>query len=73
MILGEERILVVAAGLLKRRGKLLVVDIGDALKEEQRKDIGLEVGCIDRPAQDVCRLPQVRLQDREVEGRTKSL
>ena len=34
----------VAAGLVERRGVLLVVDVADALEEQQREDVALEVG-----------------------------
>jgi hypothetical protein len=38
---------------------LLVPDIADSLEEQQREDVGLEVGRIHRAAQDVGRLPEV--------------
>ena len=37
-------------------------DIADSLKKEQRKDVGLEVGRIDRTAKDVGCFPEVRFQ-----------
>ena len=59
VVLREERVLLVAAGLRQRRGVLLVVHVGDALEEQQREDVGLEVGGIDRAAQDVGGLPEM--------------
>jgi hypothetical protein len=35
----------------------LVPDIADSLEEQQREDIGLEIGCIHRSTQDVGGLP----------------
>src|SRR5207249_2929118 len=43
----------------------LVIDVADAFEEEQREDVALEVGLIDRPAQDVRRTPKVLLQLRK--------
>lgn len=40
----------------------LVPNIADALQEKQREYIGFEVSCIDRPPQDIRRLPKVALK-----------
>ena len=61
-------IFVVAAGLLECRGSLFVVDVADPLKEHQREDVGLEVGCVDRAAEDVGGIPEHRFEGRVSEG-----
>ena len=62
VVLRKAGVLLVAAGLGQRGLILLVVDIGDALEEQQREDVGLEVGRIHRPAQDVGGFPEVRFE-----------
>jgi hypothetical protein len=53
----------VLAVLGEHRGVLLVPDVADAFEEEQRQDVGLPVGAIDRAAaQDVRGLPEVGLE-----------
>ncbi len=47
---------------------LLVPGIADALKEQQGKDIGLEVSRIHRGTQDVSRLPEAGLKLTEGNG-----
>jgi uncharacterized membrane protein len=47
------------AGLVHDLLVLLVPDITDALEEQQRKDVGLEVSRIHRAAQDVGGFPEV--------------
>ena len=59
VVLRELGVLLVAAGFRQRRRVFLVVDIGDALEEEQREDVGLEVGGVHRAAQDVGGFPEV--------------
>ena len=59
VVLREEGVLFVAAGLRQRRLVLLVVNVRDTLEEQQREDVGLEVGRIHRTAQDVRSFPQV--------------
>jgi len=59
--LGEQCQLCVAA-LLDDLGVFLVPDIADAFEEEQRKDVGLEVSCVHRAAQDVGGYPKVRFK-----------
>lgn len=41
---------------------LLVANVRDALKEQQREDVGLEVRRIHWPAQDVGRFPEMRFE-----------
>ena len=62
VVLGEGGEVEIAAGKLERLGELLVVDVGDPLEEEQREDVALEVGLIDRAAQDVRRTPKMLLE-----------
>lgn len=38
---------------------LVIVDIGNAFEEEQRKDVALEVRRVHRPAQDIGRFPEM--------------
>ena len=53
----------VLAILGEHRGVLLVPHVADALEEEQRQDVRLPVGAVDRAAaQDVGGLPEVRLE-----------
>ena len=47
---------------LQSRCAFLIMHIGDALKEKERKYIRLEIRCIHRPSQNVCRLPKMGLQ-----------
>ena len=62
VLLGQVRILLVAIRLLQGTRPLLVVDIGDALEEQEGKDVGLVVGGVDGSAQDVRGRPEVQLQ-----------
>ena len=59
VVLRELGVFLVAAGFRQRGLVFLVVHIGDALEEEQREDVGLEVGGIDRAAQDVRGFPEM--------------
>ena len=53
MTLRNERVRLVAVRFGQRRCVLLVVHVGDALEEEEREDVALEVGCVDQAVQDV--------------------
>jgi len=57
--LREAGVFLVAARLVQRGPILLLVHVGDALEEEQREDISLEVGGIHRVTLDVGGLPEV--------------
>jgi hypothetical protein len=46
----------------------LVPDVTNSLEEEQREDVGLEIGSIYRAAQDVGGLPEVGLQPIQYDG-----
>ena len=59
VVLREPGVFLVAAGFGQRGLVLLVMDVRDAFEEEQREDVGLEVGGIHRPPQDVRRFPEV--------------
>ena len=59
VVLRELGVFLIAAGFRQRRRVFLVMHIRDAFEEQQREDVGLEVGGIHRPAQDVGRLPEV--------------
>jgi hypothetical protein len=39
-----------------------IPNITDVFEEQWRKDVGFEVGCVDRSAQDVGGVPEVVLQ-----------
>ena len=58
MLLREVRELLVSIRVSKGLDPLLVVDVADPLQEEQGKDVGLEVGGIDWPAEDVGSIPE---------------
>ena len=58
MLLGKIRELLVSIRVSKGLDPLLVVDVADPLQEEQGKDVGLEVGGIDWPAEDVGSIPE---------------
>jgi hypothetical protein len=45
--------------------EFLVPDITDALEEQERKDVGLEVGCIHRATQDVGGFREVTFESAE--------
>jgi len=62
VVLWEDRIFFVTTGLRQRSLMLLVMHVGDALKEQQWENVGFEIGCIDRTAKDIGRLPQVRFK-----------
>jgi hypothetical protein len=57
--LGKPGQLLGIAGLIDDLLVFLVPDVADALEEQQREDVGLEVGRIHRAAQDVGGLPEV--------------
>ena len=59
VVLRELGIFLVTAGFRQRRRIFLVIHIRDALEEEQREDVGLEIGRIHRAAQDIRGLPEV--------------
>jgi hypothetical protein len=59
VILREQGVLLVAARFVECFGDFFIVDVGDAFEEQQWEDARLEVGSIDRPAQDVRGFPAV--------------
>jgi hypothetical protein len=61
VVLGKERVLLVALGFGQRYRVLLVVRIGNALEEEQREDVGLEIGGVYGAAQNIRGFPQMGL------------
>jgi hypothetical protein len=61
-ILGKERVFLVAARFRQSGLVLLVVDVRDPLEEQQRENVGLEVGRIHRSAQNVGGFPQMRFK-----------
>ena len=62
VILRELGVFLVAAGFRQRGLIFLVMHIGDALEEQERENVGLEISGIHRPAQDVGRLPEMRFE-----------
>ena len=69
MILGELGKYHVAVGLFQGHGIFLVIDVGEPFEKQQREDVGLEVGRVDRTTQDIGRLPEVGSNG----GNTKNL
>jgi hypothetical protein len=49
----------VAVGFFQGNGIFLVIDVGEPLEEQQREDVGLEVGRVDRTTKDIGSLPEV--------------
>ena len=68
VVLGKAGVFFVAAGLLQGRLVLLVVNVREALEEQEREDVGLEVRRIHRTAQDVRGLPEVGFKLIEGDG-----
>ena len=66
-VLSELRIFLVPAGFFYGVLIFLFMHVRDSLEEEKREDVGLEVRCIHRPAQDIGCLPKMRLKFRECE------
>ena len=62
MILGEEGVLNVAFRLFQALSVLLVEHVANALEEEHREDVRLEVRGIDWTTKDVGGLPEVGFQ-----------
>jgi hypothetical protein len=52
VVLREPGVFLVAAGFGQGGLVFLVVDIGDAFEEEEREDVGLEIGGVNRSAQE---------------------
>ena len=50
---------VITIELLHRRIVFLIMHVRDALEEQEREHVGLEIGGIDRTAQDVRGFPKV--------------
>jgi hypothetical protein len=59
VVLGELGELHVVVGLFQGHDILLVIDVGEPLEEQQREDVSLEVGRVDRTTQDIGRLPEM--------------
>ena len=59
VVLRELGKLHVTIRLFQGNGILLVVNVGESLEEQQRENISLEVGCVDRTSQDIGRLPKM--------------
>ena len=71
IVLRENGVLFVAAGLSQCRRVLLVVNVRDAFEKEQREDVRFEVGGINWAAKDVGGLPKMGFelaQSRSVVG-----
>lgn len=59
IVLREPGIFFIAPGFRESCPVLLIVDVGDPFEEEQREDVGLEVGRVDRPTQNIGGLPEM--------------
>jgi hypothetical protein len=55
VVLGEQGVLLVALRGVQGLAVLLVVDVADPLEEEQGEDVGLELGSVYGPAEDMAR------------------
>ena len=62
VVFGEGGVVDVSFGFLESVRELLVVDVADPLEEEEWENVTLEVGLIDRPAENVRSAPEVLLQ-----------
>ena len=69
VVLRKLRILLIAARFVQSSLVLLVMHIRNPLEEEQREDVGLEVGSIDRTTEDVGRFPEVGFELANGDGR----
>ena len=49
----------IAVGLIQGHGILLVIDVGEPLEEQQREDVGLEIGRVDRTAENIRSFPKM--------------
>jgi hypothetical protein len=59
VVLGELGEFNIAVRLFQGDGILLVIYVREPFKEQQRKNVGLEVGRVDGTAQDVSSFPKV--------------
>ena len=59
VVLGQGCVVLVAPRKLQGFGGLLVVDVGDSLEKEQRRDVALVLVLVDGPARDVAGPEQV--------------
>jgi hypothetical protein len=59
VVFGEIGELAVAPGLFEGFLGFLIVDVGNALKKQHRKDVRLEICGVHRPAKDIGRLPEM--------------
>ena len=59
VILREQGGLLIFAELFQRRRVFVVMDIREALEEQQREDVGLKIRRIHRAAKDVRGLPEM--------------
>lgn len=59
VVLRELSVLHIPIRLQEGDLELFVVDDADSPEKEQRKDVGFEVGCIDRPPQNVGSFPEM--------------
>ena len=62
VVLREASVFLVAPGFLQRCLVLLIMHVGEALEEQEREDVGLEVRRIHRPAQDIGGFPEMRFE-----------
>jgi hypothetical protein len=62
IVLRELRVFFIATRLRQSRVVFLIVNIGDTLEKQKRKNVRFEVRCVDRTAQYVGSFPKVRLQ-----------
>lgn len=62
VLLGEQGEHHILARLAQSCFEFLIIDVGEALEEEQREDVGLEIRRIHGTTQDIGGLPEVRFK-----------
>ena len=62
VVLGKAGVFLVAPGFLQRCLVLLIMHIREALEEQKREDVSLEVRRIYWPAQDIGSFPEMRFE-----------
>ena len=67
MVLRELGKFHVAVGLIQGHGILLVIDVGEPLEEQQREDVGLEIGRVDRTAENIRSFPKMPGKGRNIQ------
>lgn len=70
VVFGKQRGFLIPTELHQGGRMFFILNIRDALEEQERENVGLEIGGIDRPAKDVRGLPKVRFELGEGHGKS---